>query len=248
MFIRPLGFRQSGGPPYETTGVVIDGTNYFSKTGFFAADSQFITALMSIRLPGFSSADTNRYLGGVTGSNRVILRYVDGGAGTARMILERLVNTAGTSMFTTGAVNAVPIPHAEVSAWHAAAWVINCATGNTQFWYNGSNITLNGEHATGIIDIAGLAARVGNWFGESNDGFEISHFWATPAAIDLSILWSSFFDGDNQPIDLGADGSGPTGSQPEIWAPDGRLTTNLGSGANWTEVGTVPDSATSPTD
>lgn len=76
----------------------------------------------------------------------------------------------------------------------------------------------------------------------------ISHVWCKSEYLDPATNWSKFFDGDNKPIDLGADGSGPTGAAPESFFPDGDFTNNRGTGPNWTEVGTVPDAPISPTD
>jgi hypothetical protein len=76
----------------------------------------------------------------------------------------------------------------------------------------------------------------------------LSHVWANEEYLDPNTYWSSFFDASNKPIDLGADGSTPTGSQPVSFFPDADFTNNRGSGSNWTEVGTVPAAPTSPTD
>ncbi len=76
----------------------------------------------------------------------------------------------------------------------------------------------------------------------------VSQIWCAETYLDPGTNWSKFYDGNNKPIDLGADGSGPTGSQPDTFAPNGDLTNNLGFGINWDEVGTVPDAPISPTD
>lgn len=47
-----------------------------------------------------------------------------------------------------------------------------------------------------------------------------------------------FIDALGKPVGLGADGSLPTGSQPEIFAEDGNIGNNLGSGGNATVTGT----------
>ncbi|GAG99956.1 unnamed protein product, partial [marine sediment metagenome] len=36
--------------------------------------------------------------------------------------------------------------------------------------------------------------------------------------------------------------------QPDTYCPDGDFTANVGSGPNWTEIGTVPAAPSSPTD
>lgn len=92
-------------------------------------------------------------------------------------------------------------------------------------------------------------------FGQTYNGFDregldcyVSYIWANEEYLDPNTYWSSFFDGSNKPLNIGADGSGVTGSQPATYAPDGDLSNNRGSSLNWTEHGTVPNAPSSPTD
>lgn len=63
-----------------------------------------------------------------------------------------------------------------------------------------------------------------------------------------------FFDANGKPVDLGSDGSNPTGSQPILYfakrsgesASD--FATNKGSGGGFTITGTLTDAASSPSD
>jgi hypothetical protein len=72
----------------------------------------------------------------------------------------------------------------------------------------------------------------------------IGFLWFNTSYIDFSQEANrlKFFDAFNNPVDLGADGSVPTGSQPLIYMNEGfHLGTNLGSGGNFTPSGTPTD-------
>jgi hypothetical protein len=87
-----------------------------------------------------------------------------------------------------------------------------------------------------------------NYIGYNNsldygDG-KLGFLWAANEYIDFSQEANrlKFFDAFNNPVDLGADGSVPTGSQPLIYMNEGfHLGTNLGSGGNFTPQNTPTD-------
>ncbi len=58
------------------------------------------------------------------------------------------------------------------------------------------------------------------------------------------------FISGGKPVSLGADGSTPTGTQPGLYLGNAAATfqTNLGSGGNFTVVGSLTDASTSPSD
>lgn len=79
----------------------------------------------------------------------------------------------------------------------------------------------------------------------------LSEVWFGPGqALDLSIEANrrKFIDADGKPVDLGADGSTPTGTAPLIYL-NGDATsfqTNAGTGGDFTVTGALEDCATSP--
>lgn len=72
---------------------------------------------------------------------------------------------------------------------------------------------------------------------------EIAHFYLTEEYIDPSVAGNlaKFIDIFGNPVDLGSDGSTPTGSQPRIFLNNTLSTwqNNLGSGGNFTEGGAL---------
>lgn len=59
-----------------------------------------------------------------------------------------------------------------------------------------------------------------------------------------------FIDADGKPVNLGSDGSGPTGSQPVVFCSGETASwhTNKGSGGGFTENGALTDCSSSPSD
>ena len=129
-------------------------------------------------------------------------------------------------------------------------WKIEAADVGTA----GSPETLYNGTPGGSSDNASLNPHNHNsdlWVGHDGWDFDpalncyASFFWCDES---VGHTWGDFFDSDNKPIDLGAQGENPTGSQPDFYAPDGDLTNNLGFGVDWLESGTVPNAPSSPTD
>ena len=72
---------------------------------------------------------------------------------------------------------------------------------------------------------------------------DIGRFYLTQEYIDISnnTNLARFIDADNNPVDMGANGSTPSGNQPLIFLNNafGTFQTNAGSGGNFTENGTL---------
>lgn len=87
-------------------------------------------------------------------------------------------------------------------------------------------------------------------WGDGAVGMEcyISNVWCAETFLPPLSYYSSFYDENNKPKDIGVDGSAVTGSAPDTYARDGDFTNNTGFGDSWGEIGTVPDAPISPTD
>jgi len=81
-------------------------------------------------------------------------------------------------------------------------------------------------------------------------------YFNTVEYLDFSVAANrrKFIDSNRKPVDLGADGSRPTGTAPIIYqrvargASPSTFATNLGSGGNFTITGTLTAGSTSPSD
>jgi len=77
----------------------------------------------------------------------------------------------------------------------------------------------------------------------------ISELWFEDTFIDITQASNrAKFISGGKPVNLGADGSIPTGASPLIYAPDGDPSTNAGTGGNFTITGTLSGCSTSPSD
>ncbi len=91
-----------------------------------------------------------------------------------------------------------------------------------------------------IGHLANFAGSVGRYDGD------IGHFWFDIGTrIDMSVVANrrKFIDALGNPVDLGSDGSTPTGTSPIIYLNNTTATwqNNLGSGGNFTENGALTD-------
>jgi hypothetical protein len=132
-------------------------------------------------------------------------------------------------------------------AWHIVLVSVDLSDTNKRHLYlNGvSNATwttyVDEPVSFNTMDVINIGRDFDNsnyWPG--NIGF----LWFNTNYIDFSQEANrlKFFDAFNNPVDLGADGSVPTGSQPLIYMNEGfHLGTNLGSGGNFTPQNTPTD-------
>ena len=114
-------------------------------------------------------------------------------------------------------------------------YVNNTVTTPTWDTYTNDNIEFSTSNNTDI----GQDSSNNNFF----DG-KIGFLWFDTTYTDYSSEANrlKFFDAFGYPVDLGSDGSTPTGTQPLIYLNKGfHSGTNLGSGGNFTPQGTPTD-------
>jgi hypothetical protein len=153
------------------------------------------------------------------------------------------INSGGTTIF-----DAVTTSTTLTTGWKMLLIGINLANAGDRYIYS-SNIAQTVTWTTYTDDSiefsAGTALTVGATATPSSffDG-RIGFLWFNTEYIDFSQEANrlKFFDAFNNPVDLGEDGSTPTGSQPLIYMNEGfHLGTNLGSGGNFTPQNTPTD-------
>jgi hypothetical protein len=141
--------------------------------------------------------------------------------------------------------------------WHSYCVSWNLTTGVCDYVfdgvYNTSYYTENVVAATSMADYSAIEEFMGSGRNHNTGDFtnvDISQYWMDDTYIDFSnpANIAKFFDGDNVPVFLGLTGELPTGTQPLHFSPTGDMSDNKGSQLDWTEVGTVPDAPSSPTD
>ena len=142
------------------------------------------------------------------------------------------------------------------NAWNTIALSLDTNAGIWRGRVNGTVLTTGNTVQAVISDAIRSDTGVTCWgYNPNGSGSQgcshyLSQIWIDNNFVDFSndATYAKFFDSNEKPVFLGANGSLPTGTQPLHFAPDGDLTNNRGSGSNWTEVGTVPDAPSSPTD
>ena len=129
------------------------------------------------------------------------------------------------------------------AGWHTLVASFDLSdTSKRHLYINGaSDLAAVNRYDNDTIDFTANEVTIGADYngGSAMDG-EIGFFYFDTTYIDLSQETNrlKFFDAFNYPVDLGSNGSTPTGSQPLIYMNKGfKNGTNLGSGGNFTVVG-----------
>jgi len=137
------------------------------------------------------------------------------------------------------------------SSWFNVLISDNRTTQTTRIYVNDTAYTPTPSPNT-VADVtygdASFGVGVNEYNGDyTNDGFfngKIGFFYFTTEFIDFSSEANrlKFFDAFGYPVDLGSDGSTPTGTQPLIYINKGfHSGTNLGSGGNFTPQNSPTD-------
>jgi len=120
-------------------------------------------------------------------------------------------------------------------------------------FFNDVSVGTNTSNSTSSED-----NTIGGWIGASTAGSnkmagDMAAFYLNlDDYIDLSVLVNrrTFYSADGGFVDLGADGSIPSGNQPHVYlscrGDPSTFKTNLGDGGDFTEVGALTLSATNP--
>lgn len=140
---------------------------------------------------------------------------------------------------------------------HALASWDQASGGARQFYKNdvsGVNVYSNSDDTIDYTDgSSGYNGFSVNGSGAQKFNGDIADFWFMPGVhIDLSVEANrrKFIDANGKPVNLGSDGSTPTGSAPPIFlsGATGSWHTNKGSGGGFTLNGTLATASTSPSD
>ena len=245
-------------PPFMATAVVgptvnavdFDGTNdYLSRGAALTSLADSATGILSVwvRFDGGDSSNqrflnnaTARVYAGKTGAGNVLQVSVSDGTKT--------LTFSSTTTYTASAT------------WlHVlASWDTNYSAGNKI-----KHLYVNDVSDLGTVADAGAAFNAyyndTNWYVGSNaagslklNGCMAEFYFAPGQYLDFSNSSNrrKFINSLGKPVDLGSDGSTPTGVAPKVYLKDvaASFGTNSGTGGNFTITGTLDTASTSPSD
>jgi hypothetical protein len=242
-----------GGGGYIANAVNFDGANDYLTRGADLtgqANSNFALVSFWFNMNG-SNGVQQRMFGDNGGPNIHLNRDVN------NKFVAIFINSAQT--LNTWALVTTPQYSTTVNpGWHHVLISIDGGTGRRQIYIDDAvpaltTSTINagniGWNQAGITDWA--IGAVTN--GSQKSIMDIAEFYINSAAsLDLSVETNrrKFIDASGKPVDLGSDGSTPTGTSPILFlsGPTVGWHTNKGTGGGFTENGALTTASTSPSD
>jgi hypothetical protein len=250
------GFGGGGVPgPYVTLGVVFDGTNdYMSRGADWTNSADSTQGILSLWFR----------INGGNGSNRRIYAAPGGlfiiDMQDSNKFHWNIYNSAASLYFFFGSNTA----YTASSTWRhlLGSFDTNYSAGNKKSYFyitdTEDNLVRSDGSAAFTADITPsdhfIGASAGT--GEKFNGDFADFYWAPGQFLDFSVTANrrKFIDADGKPVDLGSDGSTPTGTAPIAFfrvAKGGAaadFANNLSTGGNMTVTGALALASTNPTD
>ena len=227
---------------YTTTATNYDGTNDFAaKSGTNGNDSKQFTFVCGLNFTGTSL----QWLWDIGPSRLAIYR-----GGSPFYVTIEGANPGGAARLN---IRSTSPASALNSAWGVLMISLDMSNAAKRHIYIG-HTSLGVTATTYTDDTLGLSSNYefGTRIAGSNKfaGCAAPIFYADSQYIDLSVEANrlKFIDAAGKPIDYGPTGSLPLGAPPQVYAPNGDLSTNLGSAGNFTNTGAPSVCASSPTD
>ena len=243
--------RMGGLPAYIANAADFDGTNdYMLRGAGFTGAADSSTGIFScwIRLDGGDGANRGILLNAL---QSVIIRR-----DSTNKIFIAVYNTAGTaSLDVYSATN-----YTASTTWLniLCSWSTNFTAGNKimNFYVNsvddkGVSNDANGAFTVDYTDTNWCVGTTNIFGGEKFNGCMSEIYFAPGQYLDFtnSANRAKFISG-GKPVDLGTDGSIPTGTAPILYLREvaASFNTNSGTGGNMTITGTLDIASTSPSD
>lgn len=242
MLTNPFRF---GGGPYAANGVNFDGTNDYLTRGADLtgnADGKKGIFYCRFKIDGGNGTELTFYSKEETGRFRIFR--------TSTNLIE--VNGRTTSNSTILRFKTVAT-HQSGAGWKSilASW--DMAVSNSgRLYINDSSDYSQNTFTDDTLDYQaaehGIGARSGG--GQNWNGCLADFYFNNEEYLDFNTVSNrrKFTDASDNPVDLGSDGSTPTGNIPRIYFSGVTSTwhTNNGSGGGFTENGALTDCADSP--
>lgn len=242
------------GPTTPNTAVVID--NSVTSNGIVVAsqataDNSMLTISAWVRCDDYSNSPYILTPGGPAAGFAGTVLFLDF-AGAVRFDIK---NSAHTKSLSVGSTSGVEV--FSQGPWHHIFISVNTNFGSGAKL---SNVLLDGVDVNNSkfdsdtafnIGISGKAFGIPCEQAEManiSDIIELAFVWVAVGQYVTAANVTLFRDGGGNPVDLGADGSTPTGTAPTYYlvGPAANFSTNLGTGGAVTLVGSITDAANGP--
>lgn len=236
-------------PGYTTAAVAFDGTNdYMTRGAALTGNADGKSGIVSVWLKFNGGDATLQWVYSNNGgffslykdaSNKIGIAGYNGAA-------TEIMRFVTSNSYTAGAT------------WRhvLAAW--DLAAGTRQLYITDVSDFSSVTNTNDTIDYTRTDHAIGAVPAGTNKGnYDIADFYlALNTTLDLSVADNrrKFISPSGKPVNLGSNGSLPTGSQPIIFcrcapgAAASTFATNLGSGGNFTVAGALTAASTSPSD
>lgn len=236
-----------GEPPFIANAVNFDGTNdWLTRGGGLTGAVDNDTALISLWFNmGGGDGAQHGFIWGLTASHLRVHRQA------TNDILIQLESGAGVTIwaFLTDET------FLAAGGWNHLLVAVDIAAAKRQIYINDAAAPIHSvtENA-GDIDWTQADWSIGakSAIGANKLNGDLAEVYMTNEFLDISIEANrrKFITAALKPIDLGADGSDPTGTAPLVYESGATASwhTNKGSGGGFTENGALTDAATSPSD
>lgn len=256
----------SGGGVYNAKGVHFDGNTWLAIASLLASDN----------IKTMSASFWTRVAALTDNSYAVIFAGNPGSQILENYIYIEFDDPVNNIFFSTGNVRSIEFPSMADTPIAAVQWtnvLLSCDTSNAtdpsslphsskigHFYFNDIDANAAGYVHEGTADGApfnlnfnGLPFAVGSDTEGGNLLGDLADVWIAPGQfIDFSIEENrrKFIDANGKPVNLGSDGSTPTGSAPAVYFSGDAATfaVNRGNGGASTVAGTLTNATTSPSD
>ena len=244
-----FGAGDAGGGVYTAAALALgSGTNFFSRGGTDSTDVDGTDLVLSFwfNITGTDGAN-QEIIGGPVATERIRVRREGDNKWDVRLLTSGggvVCDVHGTTAYSTS-VN---------TGWHHFAFAMS--SGGPQMFIDGSDDAAATTNNGGTIDFTEANRIIGSGDGASRCHMDIAEIYInTDETLDLSSSDNmlKFRTAEGKPADLGADGSNPTGNQPNSYFradadTPANIVNNLGKGDNYSFTGTPAAASSSPSD
>ena len=244
--------------PFEVDAVNFDGTNdYLLKTTALSGVSDSRTGIFScwLNMQGGDGTNQDIYAADGDGSVCTILRR------SANIVRVTLANNLISSAFQFASTETLVVADGWTNV--LISWDTNAAAGlkTGHLYFNDADasvsVLLDSSAAFDVDYVASEWAAGASTSASRKLNADMAELYFAPGQfLDFSVEANRrlFIDAGGKPVDLGSDGSTPTGAAPAVYfsvlpgdaASD--FATNRATGGNFTETGTLALAGTSPSD